>query len=582
MTLVVFAGRVEREYMPTVGGGMRTIVRRDMRFLAEDLRVDRVDQFDADLLRRFLELVARQEGWKDSTRSRHVSGLRVLYRLAHRWGYIGAPPPFPKGPDTRDRPADGLTDGPDPAVVRTLTDHLAGLAESSREWHESYALHVLAAWGGLWLVEALDLMTEDFDEDSGAIRVGRRESKRKTALPNPVYLKGNPRRILAGWKRLVGPGPLFPNKEGSGVLSRGDASIRHREAARQCSAEEAGSFDALRRFHVAHVRMVPVIPGPEPAVPRPLRRQAAGREREPERVLEPDEVTRMMALQRQRSGTWQGHRLYLALSLAFHEELREEEIHGLAPSHVRPDLSPPQLYVAGRAAPVLPTATTADIARRWRARDDYVETKYFLPGASLTVSWGHHGGVRKSTLMGQVRRLARDAKVTGRVTLRSVRRSRRRSGELVELGEAWRSVPDPEPIFDGPRRPRRYGPEPREARGPAVRTRPDPAAWNRPIPAIEPIGQEGRLYALSVFGERVRIASGALFEAIVALRAAFPAGLSKAHLDHRCRGWRTAFYRELKRTPALREAILCPGDEGSEGDYRIVDIRTARRTARHS
>jgi hypothetical protein len=152
-----------------------------------------------------------------------------------------------------------------------------------------------------------------------------------------------------------------------------------------------------------------------------------------------------MALLRKRSATWPEHRLYAFVGLAFLANLRSEEVFDTTIADLHLDRPSPVVRVAGRS-PVVLAEDAAGIPRQWLARPDRVEIEYLFPYDWLTGRWTAKGCTRGwRGFYQQFGRACQDAGIGDRVILGDLLKIYARCAGPVELGEAWRAVPNPEP-----------------------------------------------------------------------------------------------------------------------------------------
>ena len=353
--------------------------------------------------------------------------------------------------------------------VQSLLVHLERNA-SAWKAHRLYALVSLLVWAGLTREEAIKLGIADIDVSAGTIRYRRREGWKKSPRRPLVSLDSNLTHVLGEWLPRVGSGCewAFPGDQKIGPWHEGQSLRALKEAARGAGVEAIVNFESLHRFSerfgartipgltLGALRKLPEgIPLPDmPAKPRNA--PAA-----PVHDLTDDEVDRLMAMLRGQSATWKGNRLYCLVSLALMTGLARDELLDLGGENIRLDLTSPCLSIPGRTATTTLTADAAAILGRWVKRPDYTGKPVVFPNASLTGPWISDDDKNRTGFRSQLHDAAREAGIQGRVTYLALTRYWQRSGRNVVFGEAWRSVPDPDPIPDGPQQVWARGPKPK-------------------------------------------------------------------------------------------------------------------------
>jgi integrase len=574
MTMAVFADRVRREYMPTIGYAMGRFATRVLKFLAEGegLRVRTTNDLDGDLIQRFVRFLnANLPRTSDHYRDQHIATLRVLYGLAHQWGCLASVPEFPRIPNwseterVRPLPLD---------VIRRLLCHLRSEAGTFKG-QRGYTLVCTMLFTGLTREATSDLGVDDVDLDSGTITI------EGTARPIPPQLKP----VLAPWVRRlrkVACRHLFPADNlsetwrGSGGRSGDSYANNWLRAAARAAGVEGVDYRAIRRAHLAYAVSIPVIPELEPAAPpKPLGNHRSGkRTRAPARELDLGEATQLMVSLAQGSASWKGHRLFAIAGLSLFQGLRREEILDIRREDVHLDRSPPRLIVAGRMPEDL-TEEAAEILRSWLARPDQAQSKHVFPGVSLRGPWVADGDdSRKFGLRTQLRKAAAEVGIPGRIILGCLAQCHRRCKGRVQLGDAWRNISLPEPVLDGPRQPWDTTGKPKGAwtrkRRDASASLPDLATWDPPIPAVQIKGPDDPVI---VNGKDKGTLSPAVYRAVKLLVDAWPGGLTRGEMTKRYEGegWRQHLMK-LVADPDWAAAIGFPGRRHG-GLYRILPGR---------
>lgn len=571
VTLAVLADAIERVYLSSnAGATMLRMVRRVLKLLVE-VGVHTTHDLDGDAIQRF-EAALPVRG--DHYRFEHLRTLRAICNHAVKLRLLAAAPPFPMIPHPPDIPTLGRIAVPSVDEMDRYLKYLRAGADASWDGHRGYALVCTITFAGLLRNEAMELRPADINLADGTIRVRRRESLKKGWLrgsigtQNPVRISGRLRPILEAWLPEAGPDFVFPGKRGAGAWKTG-SKPNEAHGWIKAAGLEAGlttelNFEVLHQFHVANVVAdIPGIGGLEPVQKRGLYRSGRGADPlAPTRELDIEEATRLMGELRCDSEMLQGHRAYAEAMLALLAGLRRDQIAGLGTEDIDLGRTPPRLVVPGRS-PVKLSADAAEVIRQWINRPDWRQTEHVSPG----LIFGRRGvsDAKANRLTNRLGKAAAAAGIKGRVTIESLRRLWKRCGGHVELGDAWRTTVNPAgPSSLADRR------EDGSRGAPNLATcgAPNLATWDPPIPTVR-IGRHDEPIHV-VGGVRDPLSRGA-YEAIRILLAAFPGGLTRKEMDARYGGigWRTALRRLRDNDPIWRSAILFPGDDGSEGDYRI-------------
>jgi integrase len=538
-----------------------------LRFLVEDAGVRTTAEINDRLIRRLPALLEKKKPHLPSaTRNNYLAILSAALNRAFELGLLPSELKFPEIPHPRTVWRHERSSLLSPDDMNRFLRYLNPKAVSL----ERGRFHVLVeaiVRAGLRRQEAVQLRRDHIDFEEHTIHVLAREKKRG-GLPNPVRMSAELELILKRWldwlpadcpyvipgKRLTGP---WANR------ARGDEALKQlRAAARAAGIKQPVTFEDLRRFFDEHsvpslpcldVTYGPASPG-EPSGNGILRLA-------PAHELTDLEATNMMAVLKRRAASFQEHRSFTFLGLCLLQGFTARELGDARVDDVSEDRGRWAIRVPRRGGRVVILGKqAAEILKGWMRRRDRGNSPYLFPSDDRVGKW--IAGRARDWLGDELRQVAAEVGIPGRLTLGSVHKFWERSHGRFELDEAYRKVRKPTPV---PRHPKWTGPA-------DYRTgRPLWGPWAfHDRPAID-ISEEGHLI---VQGEDKGKLSPLARDIIEGLIKARPEGLSRKALEER---FGTSVHPTLsrlrRRDVDIRQSIPFPR-RGRPGDdsqsYRVL------------
>lgn len=543
-------------------------IRSVLEILVKGAGVSWADQLDGNAIDRF-DFIVSARGVRN--RANYMSALHAVCVRIAAMGLIGRMPPFPDFPNPCRLPAS------DRHIVYLTPDDVNRVLDRRRtaaqtwEGHRDFVLIALPATTGLLRREALTLRIEDVDLTRRIIRVRRREGLARSKFPSLVMIPGPLVEILTGWLPRTGCEWVFPGVTRVGPWTDGAPGRKAVDRLRSAGLDAgvAGmTFEALRRFAEMHdpesLHLDPPPAGPVPLTP--AWKRVANRYN-----LTSAESIGLMTYLRDRSASWEGHRVFAASAMPLLQGLRRREVLYLRTTDI--DFDRGLLAVPGRTIPVVLVPDAAEILRGWFRRPDRGDSPFVFPGARLMGPW--IGGSRRSKFTNQLADAGEAAGVSGRVNVDRLWQTWRAHHGRIDLGNAWRTGIAPTPELTGPQ-PGRPGPQPTQPRGRGTRradrdSRPDLAMWDPwTVVSVIKIGRPGE--PVYIDGKEKPPLRAAQHAVISALLNAGPEGLDEQELREKSgRGGWWRILKELGKDPDWGRILMFPG--GPWGRYRILAER---------